>query len=94
MPKKLCCATAVVFFCNAYFGQQAKDTVNIKEVVVTGQYSPQSIKKSLYKVEVISSDDIKRMAANTVAEVLNQSLNILILRPPKTLGILKPKFWG
>lgn len=93
MPKKLCCAAAVVFFCNAYFGQQAKDTVNIKEVVVTGQYSPQSIKKSLYKVEVISSDDIKRMAANTVAEVLNQSLNILIT-PTQNSGDSKAEILG
>lgn len=51
----------------------------IKEVVITGQYSPQSINRSIYKVEVISSEDIKRMNANNAAEVLNQNLNLLII---------------
>ncbi|WP_415326509.1 TonB-dependent receptor plug domain-containing protein [Chryseobacterium sp. MMS23-Vi53] len=50
----------------------------IEEVVVTGQYTQQSINKSIYKVEVINAEQIKNMAATNVAEVLNQSLNILI----------------
>ncbi|MCS3868973.1 outer membrane receptor for ferrienterochelin and colicins [Chryseobacterium ginsenosidimutans] len=50
----------------------------IEEVVITGQYMQQSINKSIYKVEVIDAEQIKNMAVTTVAEVLNQNLNILI----------------
>lgn len=64
-----------------------KDSVNqkiIEEVVITGQYNPQSINKSIYKVEVINEQQIKNMAATNVAEVLNQSLNILITPDTKS----------
>lgn len=64
---------------NFAYGQ--KDSINqknIEEVVITGQYKPQSINKSIYKVEVISAEQIKNMAVTNVAEVLNQNLNILI----------------
>ncbi|MBO6185343.1 MAG: TonB-dependent receptor plug domain-containing protein [Chryseobacterium sp.] len=68
---------STVFWMNA----QEKDSLNqkkIEEVVITGQYMQQSINKSIYKVEVIDAQQIKNMAATNVAEVLNQSLNILI----------------
>ncbi|CAM3138207.1 TonB-dependent receptor [Chryseobacterium flavum] len=61
---------------------QEQDSIKqkkIEEVVVTGQYTQQSINKSIYKVEVINAEQIKNMAATTVADVLNQSLNILII---------------
>lgn len=60
---------------------QEKDSINskkIEEVVITGQFNPQSVNKSLYKVEVIDALQIKNMAATNVGEVLNQNLNILI----------------
>ncbi len=57
---------------------------NIEEVVVTGQYNAQSINKSIYKVEVINAEQIKNMAANNVAEVLNYSLNIMITPDTKS----------
>ncbi|MGP1501703.1 MAG: TonB-dependent receptor plug domain-containing protein [Bergeyella cardium] len=60
-------------------------TRDIKEVVITGQFSPQSINKSVYKVEVIDGAQIKNMAANNVAEVLNQNLNMLIV-PDRSNG--------
>ena len=61
---------------------QDRDSLNqkkIEEVVITGQYMQQSINKSIYKVEVIDAEQIKNMAVTTVAEVLNQNLNILIV---------------
>lgn len=61
---------------------QKTDTLqssNIDEIIVTGQYMPQSINKSVYKVEVIDAEKIKNMAANTVADVLNQNLNMMIV---------------
>ena len=75
------------------FAQVKIDSTTIEEVVITGQYSPQSIKKSLYKVEVITSEDIQRRAATNVAEVLNQTLNILII-PEKNSGDSKANILG
>ncbi|KMQ67393.1 TonB-dependent receptor [Chryseobacterium sp. FH2] len=68
---------STVFWMNA----QERDSLKqkkIEEVVVTGQYTQQSINKSIYKVEVIDAEKIKSMAATNAAEVLNQSLNIQI----------------
>lgn len=50
----------------------------IDEVVVTGQIEPQSIKKSVFNVRLITADDIQRQAGNNLADVLNQYLNIVI----------------
>lgn len=79
MKKKVLSVVSLsaVFWMNA----QEKDSLNqkkIEEVVITGQYTQQSVNKSIYKVEVIDAVQIKNMAATNVAEVLNQSLNILI----------------
>ena len=63
------------------FGQETeKDTVvnNLSEVVVTGQFEPQSLKKSVFNVKVISQKEIQQLAANNLADVLNQYLNITI----------------
>ena len=75
---------SVVLWMNA----QDKDSLNqskIEEVVLTGQFTQQSINKSIYKVEVIDAQQIKNMAVTNVAEVLNQNLNILI-EPSKGSG--------
>ena len=69
---------SAVFLVNA----QEKDSLNqknIEEIVITGQYMQQSINKSIYKVEVIDAQQIKNIAVTTVAEVLNQNLNILVV---------------
>jgi outer membrane receptor for ferrienterochelin and colicins len=78
-----------VLFTGVYsFGQQ-KDTIKsqekLSEVVVTGQFEPQSIKKSVFNVRVISNKDIKNLAANNLSDVLNQYLNITV-RPSGTSG--------
>ena len=73
----LVCLSTVVLY-NA----QEKDSLkskNIDEVVITGQFNAQSIDKSIYKVEVIDQQQIKNSAATTVAEVLNQNLNMMIV---------------
>lgn len=78
---------AVFLFCEISFAQQ-KDTTavnKLSEVVVTGQFEPQSIKKSVFNVRVISSQDIQNLAANSLADVLNQYLNITV-RPSGTNG--------
>ena len=78
---------AVVLFCQISFAQE-KDTTavnKLSEVVVTGQFEPQSIKKSVFNVRVISSADIQNLAATNLADVLNQYLNITV-RPSGTSG--------
>jgi outer membrane receptor for ferrienterochelin and colicins len=50
----------------------------LQEVVITGQFEPQSIKKSVFNVRVISKNDIQKLAANNLADVLNQYLNITV----------------
>lgn len=79
---------AVLIFFNYSIAQQKDSIVSqekLSEVVVTGQFEPQSIKKSVFNVRVISSKDIKNLAANNLADVLNQYLNITI-RPSGTSG--------
>lgn len=63
------------------FGQvKENDTTatSLSEVVVTGQFEPQSLKKAVYNVRVITKEDIKKLAANNLGDVLNQYLNISI----------------
>jgi len=53
------------------------DTVkanDLKEVVITGQFSPQSLRNSVYNVRTISAGRIKLRAANNVQQVLNTEL--------------------
>lgn len=69
------------------------ETVNLDRAVITGQYSAQSVDKSLYQVEVITSEDIKNQAANTIADVLNQNLNILI-KPSQGTGDAQIEMMG
>ncbi|MBB4805075.1 outer membrane receptor for ferrienterochelin and colicins [Chryseobacterium defluvii] len=71
-----------------WINAQEKDSLDqkkIEEVVITGQFTQQSINKSIYRVEVIDAQQIKNMAVTNVAEVLNQNLNILI-EPNKGSG--------
>jgi len=68
----------ILIFCFLSYAQ-SKDTIvanQLSEVVVTGQLGPQSIKKSVFNVRVISKEDINKLAANNPSEVLTQYLNI------------------
>lgn len=48
----------------------------LNEVIVTGQYKPQSLKNSVYQVKVISRERIEKQAATKLQDVLNNELNI------------------
>ena len=48
----------------------------LNEVVITGQYTPQSVKNSVYQVRVISKEQIQKLAPASVQDVLNTQLNI------------------
>jgi outer membrane receptor for ferrienterochelin and colicins len=73
----------LLFFVTTIFAQvqEINDSINpekLEEVVVTGQINPQSISKSIVEVKVISREDIERQAGNTLADVLNTTLNLNI----------------
>ncbi len=66
---------------------QEKDSLLINEldeVVVTGQINKKSVDKSVFEVKVIPQETIKLLAGNTLADVLNQSLNINIQPNPSS----------
>jgi outer membrane receptor for ferrienterochelin and colicins len=50
--------------------------LGLSEVVVTAQFTPQRIDKSIYKVNVISALQIEEKAAQTLQELLSTQLNI------------------
>ena len=71
--------TAITGVC-AYAQQDSIPKVNkLDEVVITGQFNPQSVKKSVFQVNVITRADIDRQAGNNLADLLNQSLNITVM---------------
>lgn len=74
-----------LFLTVASFSQEIKtvvkdstNTEKLDEIVVTGQYNAQSVKKSVFEVKVINRREIEQRATNNLADLLNQSLNINI----------------
>lgn len=68
-----------LFVCAAVNAQtETTDTTshNLDEVVVTGQYQPQSLKRSVYQVRVINKDRIEKQGATRLQDVLANELNI------------------
>jgi len=51
-------------------------TVQLKDVVITGQYQAQSVKQSVYRVRTISSERIQLRGATDVLGVLNNELGV------------------
>ncbi len=73
----------ICIFCivSAMAQEQMKDSIQseaLGELVLTGQFEPQSIKKSVFDVTRITRADIERQAANNLSDLLNQYLNITI----------------
>ncbi len=71
------------FTCFIAFSQEIQnDSIfkqqEIENVVITGQFEPQSIKKSVHNVRVISKEDIQNLGAVNLGDVLNQYLNITV----------------
>jgi outer membrane receptor for ferrienterochelin and colicins len=50
----------------------------LAEVVVTAQFEPQSLKKSVHNITVITKEQMQRQAANHLGDVLNQYLNMTV----------------
>jgi len=90
---------AILFFfiTLTVFSQEKKQdsiaSVKLDEVVITGQYNPQSIKKSVYNVTVIKREQIEKQAANNLADLLNFNLNLTIT-PSSQSGKSTISFFG
>jgi outer membrane receptor for ferrienterochelin and colicins len=66
---------------------------NIEEVIVTGQYKPQSVKNSVYQVRVINSERIRLSGATNVQQVLNNQPGFRFSND-NTLGITDVALMG
>ncbi|GAB4313834.1 MAG: hypothetical protein Kow00127_04950 [Bacteroidales bacterium] len=51
---------------------------NMNEVVVTAQYVPQRVDKSIYKVKVIGAKQIEQKGANNLSELFSDALSIRV----------------
>ncbi|WP_118196401.1 TonB-dependent receptor plug domain-containing protein [Albibacterium indicum] len=49
---------------------------SLDEVVVTGQFAPQSLNKSVYRVRLINNDQIRLRAATSVENILSNQLGV------------------
>ena len=66
-------------FFSLFAQEKVIDTTKIeelKEVIITAQYTPQSEKNAVYKVKSISSETIEQKGATNLRELLQQELNI------------------
>lgn len=65
----------ILFICSLSFGQvDSAKKLTLSEVVVTGQYKPQSLRNSVYQLRVIGNEKIRLSGATTVQQVLNSQL--------------------
>ena len=59
-----------------------KNTANIEDVVVTGQYAPGSAKASVYSVSVLNAKDFREKGATNLREALQGGLGIDMSQDP------------
>ena len=85
MRKILSCLVMMLFLVEV-FSQEDTTAKEMGEVIVTGQYKPQSVKNSVYQVRTISKERIQKQAATKLQDVLNSELNIRFSQDPATGG--------
>ncbi len=76
-----------LFAANHVLAQQ--DTGKVKaldQVIITGQYKPQSVKNSVYQVKVITKERIQKQGATKLQDVLNNELNMRFSQDPSLGG--------
>lgn len=66
----------LLWVCANVFGQDSLKTTRLEEVVVTGQFEPQSARKSVYQVRTIPMEKLEARGAVRLQDVLNTELNI------------------
>lgn len=67
------------------YSLQRAQFFNLDELVVTGQYKPTSTDRAVQRMHVINAEQIQRMAAQNLGDVLGQELNMR-LSQDKVLG--------
>lgn len=93
------CGIILLMFTNNHLAAQVvRDSVpmhvsSLQEVVVTGQYQAQSLRKSVYQVRTISADRITRQGATNLSGVLNNELGIRFSND-RTLGTTDIELMG
>lgn len=73
--------------------QLKENSYELKEVVITGQYEPQSLRNSVYNVRSISSEMIRLRGATDVKTILSTELGIRFSNDAAT-GISDPSLMG
>jgi len=59
---------------------------SLEEIVVTAQYVPQSIKKSVYKIRVFDFEEIKALGATNLRDLLYYELNLEVFQESSFAG--------
>ncbi len=60
------------------------DFINMEAVVVTGQYQPKAVDKSIYKIDVIDGKTMQERGVNNLAEALSNETSIRLSVDPAT----------
>ncbi|MBC7872685.1 MAG: TonB-dependent receptor [Ferruginibacter sp.] len=92
--RNICSFLFFVLITTAAIGQE--DTTQVKElgeVVITGQYKPQSVRNSVYQVRVINNEQIRLSGAVSVQQVLTNQLGFRFTND-NTLGTADVQFMG
>src|SRR4051812_41431151 len=91
--KKFTLLTFLPFIAISGIAQDTAKGKELNEVVVTGQYKPQSLKNSVYQVRVINNQRIKLSGATSVQQVLNNQLGFRFSND-NTLGTTDVQLMG
>jgi outer membrane receptor for ferrienterochelin and colicins len=82
-----------LFLTPALFAQDTTHSKALDEVIITGQYKPQSLKKSVYQVRTINAERIRLSGATNVQQVLNTQLGFRFSND-NTLGTTDVQLMG
>lgn len=98
MKRSLLLATGTLLTLSSTVVAQTNDTIKepdqkLEEIVISGQYNPQSINKAVNNVTVLNRQRIENLGAVTLADALNQVMNISIL-PNAGTGRSTVKMFG
>lgn len=74
--KNLLIAIILLLQTSALFAQDSLKTHDLQEIVVTGQFEPQSMRQSLYQVRTISAEMIEQRLATNLQTILSTELGV------------------
>lgn len=87
------CTTTMINAQNKLTTDTSWYSKDLAEVVVTGQYKPQTVKKSVYQVRIITSERIRLSGATNVQQVLNNQVGFRFSND-NTLGTTDVQLMG